>query len=567
METQDNTQKKTIAEQVVGIMGDAGIRNLYAITGDSLNGINDAVRRDGRIRWIHMRHEESGAFAASAEAQVTGRLAACAGSSGPGHVHLINGLYDAQRSNAPVLALASMSVSPMQGTGYFQETDPIKLFSDCSVYDQVAMTADQAPRMLQGAMQAAVGLGGVGVFALPGDIASQTASSPQASVLPLYTQDVPEPDMDKVKEAAGVLNKASKVAIYVGSGAKNAHDTLMKVAALLNAPVGTTFKSRMENAYDCPNFAGHLAYLGMWSMIQALADADAILIIGSNFPYPGFFPEGTKTIQVDVRPERLGRRADVSVGVRADAGKFLDALLPMLKQKEDRTFLDKTLADYNLIQTKLAEPIRDKGTKGSIRPEYLTAEIDRQASNNAIFTIDTGMNCLWAAHYLTPKKGRTMIGSFQHGSMANAMPMAIGASLAAPDRQVISLSGDGGISMLLGDLMTISQYNLPVKVVVYDNRALAFVKAEMEMAGIEPWQVNMDNPDFADVAKTMGFQAETIDDPAEVPASVGRLLQAKGPALLSVKTYTDAGSWTFDEAMMHKASPDNRLENFRMPGE
>lgn len=563
----ENAQsKQTVADQVVKIMGDAGIRTLYAITGDSLNNINDAIRRDGRIKWIHMRHEESGAFAASAEAQLTGRLAACAGSSGPGHVHLVNGLYDAQRSNAPVLALASMSVSSMQGTGYFQETDPTLLFADCSSYNHVADTPQQVPRMLQGAMQAAVGLNAVGVVGIPGDLTGEPAAAPQAAVLPLYTQDKPQPDSEVVKRAADLLNSKAKVAIYAGSGAKGAHDSLMKAAAMLNAPVGCTFKSRMDNAYDCPNFAGHLAYLGMWSMVRALQEADVILLVGMNFPYPGFFPEGTPTIQVDLRAERLGRKADVNVGVRADAGLFMDALLPLLKQKEDRSWLDSILGDYKEITDKINEPVAAKGAKGAIRPEYLTSVVDSHAADNAVYTVDTGMNCLWAAHYLTPRKGQSLIGSFTHGSMANAMPMAIGAAMACPDRQIIALCGDGGLSMLLGDLMTIAQYRLPVKLVLYDNRALAFVKMEMEMAGLTPWQVNMDNPDFATVAKAMGITAETIDDPADVEGAVERLLAAEGPALLSVKTDTDAGSWTFDQAMMAKAAPGNPLVNFTMPG-
>lgn len=562
----ESNTPKTVAEQIVDQMADAGIQHLYAITGDSLNAVTDAISRDGRIKFIHMRHEESGAFAASAEAQLTGRLAACAGSSGPGHVHLINGLYDAQRSNAPVLALASTCASSMYGTGYFQETNPTLLFSNCSVYNEVAVTPAQVPSMIHGAMQAAISRGGVGVVGVPADVTTQTPTNDKASMLPSYTDRLPEPSEADVKAAADMLNNATKVAIYAGCGASAAVSELKELASLLQAPVVTSYKAQLDITRDCPNYVGHLGYLGMWSATNAINNADVVLILGTNFPYPGFFPTDKAIIQVDVRAERLGKRAKLNIGVRADSGLFLKALLPLLKQKDDATFLNGALAEWKEIREKFAEPVNNPGKPGCIRPEYVIATLDKLAADNCIVTVDTGMNNVWTSHYLSAGKGRKMIGSFTHGSMANAMPMAIGAAVTCPGRQVISLSGDGGLAMLMGDLLTIIQYNLPVKILVTDNRSLGFVKWEMELAGYTPSEVSLQNPDFATMARSLGFNAETVTDPADLEEAMRRWLAAEGPALLSVTTDPDAASFAFSKELFDKAAPGNPVSNFMVPG-
>lgn len=558
----DSTKNKTVASQVVDMMAGAGVKHLYAITGDSLNDLTDAIVNDGRIKFVHMRHEESGAFAASAEAQLTGRLAVCAGSSGPGHVHLINGLYDAQRSNAPVLAIASTCASGVFGTEYFQETNPTLLFSNCSVYNEMAVTPTQVPHMLQAAMQEAYGRGGVGVVGLPADVIGQPAVDSYASTELLYTRRLPEPDPAKVEAAADLINGAKNIAIFAGSGVKAAAPLLRELSEKLNAPLVTTYKSQLELTAGAANYVGHMGYLGMWSAEDAIAQADVILIMGMNFPYPGFFPTDRKIIQVDVRAERLGRKTKVDVGVRADAGLFMKALLEKITPKTDRTFLDKALAAYAEIKARFDEPVAHPGTKGAVRPEYMLHTLDRLAADDAIFTVDTGMNNVWTSHYLTPGKGRSMIGSFTHGSMANAMPMAIGAKFACPDRQVIAVCGDGGLAMLFGELLTIAQYKLPVKLLVADNRSLAFVRWEMEMAGLKPSETDLDNPDFGAVARSIGLQAETVDDPSQLEAAMTRWLQADGPALLSVVTDTDAASFSFSEQLMSKAAPGNPLSNF-----
>ncbi len=558
----ETKQTKKVAVQVAEMLADAGVKHIYAITGDSLNDLTDALDRDGRVKFVHMRHEESGAFAASAEAQLTGRLAACAGSSGPGHVHLINGLYDAQRSNAPVLALASTCATGVFGTEYFQETNPTLLFSNCNVYNEMATTAVQVPHMLQAAMQEAIGRGGVGIVGLPADVIGQPAVDSYATTTPLYTERVPEPTDEEVEAAAKLINEAGTVAIYVGSGAKEAAELVNELSERIKAPVGTTYKSQLEFMGKCKNYVGHMGYLGMWSAEDAIASADVLLLIGMNFPYPGFFPTDKKIIQVDVRAERLGRKAKVDLGVRADATVFLSALLPKIVDKTDTDFLDKSLADYAQIQEKFAEPVKNPGNKGAIRPEYMLSLLDELADDNAVFTVDTGMNNVWTSHYLTAKADRRMIGSFTHGSMANAMPMAIGAKFACPDRQVIAVCGDGGFSMLMGELLTIVQYNLPVKLLVADNRSLAFVKWEMEMAGLKPSETNLQNPDFGKMAEVIGFQAQTVDDPADLRDAMKNWLAAEGPALLSVVTDTDAASFSFSQQLMESAKPGNPLSNF-----
>lgn len=562
----DTQSKQTVARQVVDTMAEAGIQHIYAITGDSLNALTDAISQDGRIKFIHMRHEESGAFAASAEAQLTGRLACCAGSSGPGHVHLINGLYDAQRSNAPVLAIASTCASSMFGTEYFQETNPTLLFSNCSVYNEMAVTPSQVPSMLHSAMQTALARGGVGVVGLPADVITMPAATDSASTLPSVTHRLPMPDKEDIAKAAEMINSAGSVAVFAGCGAAEAAPLLDEISKLLKAPVVTSYKSQLMIAGKCTNYVGHLGYLGMWSAVNAINNADIVIILGTNFPYPGFFPTDKKIIQVDVRAERLGKRAKLNLGIRSDVSLFLSALKPLLKPKSDSKLLSQALEDFNLILQKFKEPVNNPGKKGCIRPEFMISTLDKLAADDAIFTVDTGMNNVWTSHYLTSGRARRMIGSFTHGSMANAMPMAIGAQLACPESQVIAIAGDGGLAMLMGEMLTIAQYRLPVKILVADNRTLGFVKWEMELAGFKPSEVDLANPDFATLATAMGFKACTVDDPAKLEDAMKQWLDAEGPALLSVITDPDAASFAFSKDLMDSAAPGNPISNFIVPG-
>ncbi|MCD8042089.1 MAG: thiamine pyrophosphate-dependent enzyme [Tannerellaceae bacterium] len=531
---------KNIAEKLVDMLVKAGVRRIYAVTGDSLNHVNDAVRRNGEIEWIHVRHEETGAFAAAAEAQLHGSLACCAGSSGPGHVHLINGLYDAHRSGAPVLAITSTLPSFEMGTQFFQETNTIRLFDDCSHYNQIAVNPVQFPRMMQGAMQAAVSRRGVGVIGLPGDLSAQDEKDSLTSVDVFVSTPRVIPQPEEIARMAEVLNNSDKITLFCGIGAKEAHKELVELSRLLNAPVVYTFKSKMEIQYDNPNEVGLTGLLGMPSGYQSIMDAEVLLMLGTDFPYENFLPDDTHVIQVDINAERLGRRVHVAQGVCGDVKCTLQELLPLIRQKNDTKFLDKHLKTYEKARKDLDEVMKIKGKEGKISPEYTMCTVNTLAADDAIFTVDTGMTCVWGARYLQATGKRQMIGSFNHGSMANAMPQAIGAALAYPDRQVVALCGDGGLSMLLGDLATIVQYKLPVKLIVFNNRSLGMVKLEMEVAGLPDWQTDMYNPDFSRVAMSMGIPGYNVNDPEEVYPMLEKVFNTKGPVLVNINTDPDA---------------------------
>ena len=559
---------KIVADQLVETIAQAGIKRIYAVTGDSLNHVNDAVRRLGGVQWIHVRHEESGAYAAAAEAELNG-IACCAGSSGPGHVHLINGLYDAHRSNAAVLAIASTCPSQEFGTSYFQETNTIRLFDDCSGYNQVAVTPSQFPRMLQQALQHALLRREVAVLGLPGDLAARQAEEGSTAGFLLPTRGVYRPDDAQLKELAGLINSHKKITIYCGIGAKGAHDQLVALAAKIKAPVAYTFKSKLAIQYDNPYEVGMTGLLGLPSAYAAMHQAELLILLGTDFPYENFMPEESKIVQVDVRPERIGRRAKVDMALGGDVKDTLEALLPLLEEKTDDGFLKDQLAVYAELRKTMADIAQKKGKDDTIAPEYVATVVDKLADDDAIFTVDTGMCCVWGARYLTGTGKREMLGSFNHGSMANALPMAIGAALARPDQQVIAFCGDGGLSMLLGDLATVVQYKLPVKIVVFNNRALGMVKLEMEVAGLPDWQTGMYNPNFAEVARAMGMTAFSVDTPSEVKKTLKKALACEGPVLVDVMTDPNALAlppkiefgqmWGFASAMV-KLAFDGRMD-------
>lgn len=531
---------KNVAEQLVDTLEKAGVKRIYAVTGDSLNEVNEAVRKNGKIKWIHVRHEETGAYAAAAEAQLNGELACCAGSSGPGHVHLINGLYDAQRSGAPVLAIASTLPTHEFGTEYFQETNTIKLFEDCSHYNQVATTPEQFPRMLQGAIQAALSFRGVGVIGLPGDLTSKTASEGESSQLPFPTRQRVCPSTEEINELADLLNKAEKVTLFCGIGAKDAHKELVELSHLLNAPVAYSFKSKMEIQYDNPNEVGMTGLLGMPSGYYSMHEAEVLLLLGTDFPYEAFMPQNNTIVQVDIKANRLGRRAKIKMGLCGDVKDTLLELLPLIHQKKNDSFLREQLAHYEKVKDNLRSSAKVKGKEEKIQPEYVISVINELAANDTIFTVDTGMTCVWGARYLQATGKRKMLGSFNHGSMANAMPQAIGAALAYPERQVVALCGDGGLSMSLGDLATIVQYKLPIKLVVFNNRSLGMVKLEMEVAGLPDWQTTMLNPDFARVALSMGMAGYNVSNPDDVLSTLTKAFVSDGPVLVNIMTDPNA---------------------------
>ena len=531
---------KNVAEQLVDTLEKAGVKRIYAVTGDSLNEVNEAVRKSGKIKWIHVRHEETGAFAAASEAQLNGELACCAGSSGPGHVHLINGLYDAQRSGAPVLAIASTLPTHEFGTEYFQETNTIKLFEDCSYYNQVATTPEQFPRMWQGAIQAALSFRGVGVIGLPGDLTSKTATSGESSQQPFPTKQRVCPSAEEIDALADLLNKAEKVTIFCGIGAKDAHKELVELSLRLNAPVAYSFKSKMEIQYDNPNEVGMTGLLGMPSGYYSMHEAEVLLLLGTDFPYEAFMPQNNTIVQVDIKANRLGRRAKIKMGLCGDVKDTLQELLPLVRQKTNDSFLREQLAHYDKVKRNLRSAAEVKGKDEKIHPEYVISLIDELASKDAVFTVDTGMTCVWGARYLQATGKRKMLGSFNHGSMANAMPQAIGAALAYPGRQAVALCGDGGLSMMLGDLATIVQYKLPAKLIVFNNRSLGMVKLEMEVAGLPDWQTTMLNPDFARVALSMGMAGYNVSNPDDVLSTLTKAFASDGPVLVNIMTDPNA---------------------------
>jgi len=530
---------KKVADQLVEMLVAAGVKRIYAVTGDSLNEVNDAVRRDGRLQWIHVRHEEAGAFAAGAEAQLNG-LACCAGSSGPGHVHLINGLYDAHRSGAPVIAIASTEASFEFGTEHFQETNTIKLFDDCSCYNQLANTPQQFVRMFQAGIQHALSRKGVAVVGLPGDVAAAPAEESITAMQIFRTAPVIRPSDPELHALAELLNQYDKVTLYCGLGAAGAHAELVQLAGLLHAPVGYTFRAKLEIQHANPNEVGLTGLLGMPSAYHSMHEANLLVLLGTDFPYTAFMPTKPKIVQIDVRPERLGRRAKVDLGLCGTIKDTLQAVLPLVRQKTDDSFLRAQLELYAHVKKAMQTYVHDNGGPDTIHPEYVSAVLDELAPADTIFTVDTGMSCVWGARYITATGQRVMMGSWNHGSMANAMPQAIGAALARPGQPVIALCGDGGLTMLLGDLSTIVQYKLPIKIIVFNNRSLGMVKLEMEVAGLPDWQTDMPNTNFAAVAEAMGIRGMTVHEPGQVRQALQDALAFDGPVLVNVLTDPNA---------------------------
>jgi pyruvate dehydrogenase (quinone) len=530
---------KNISDQLVEALVDAGIERIYAVTGDSLNHVNAAVHRNGKIKWIQVRHEETAAYAAGAEAQLNG-LACCAGSSGPGHVHLINGLYDAHRSSASVLAIASTIPTKEFGTSFFQETSTIRLFDDCSCYNQIAATPAQLPRMLQAALQNAVHKKGVAVLGLPGDITNLPAAAAETTTTLFRNKPVVRPSENELLQLAELLNSNKKVTIYCGLGAAEAHKEIIQLAEKMKAPVAYSYKAKMAIQYDNPYEVGLTGLLGIPSAYHSMHECELLILLGTDFPYTSFMPVHNKIVQIDIKPENLGRRAKLDLGLCGDVKDSLQALLPLLEMKEDSSFLDLQLKFYNEVKENLLIYVKDPGKPNAIHPEFVVSIINELAAKDTIFTVDTGMCCVWAARYIEGTGERKMLGSFNHGSMANAMPQAIGAALACPGKQVIAFCGDGGLSMMMGDLMTIIQYKLPVKIIVFNNRTLGMVKLEMEVAGIPDQETNMLNPDFTKIAEAMGMPGITINDPAEVKPELEKAFLHEGPILVTIQTDPNA---------------------------
>src|ERR1700694_4503908 len=526
--------KHNVAELLVDVLAEAGVRRMYGVSGDSLNGVTDAIRAKRQLQWIHVRHEETAAFAAGAEAHLTGTLTVCAGSCGPGNLHLINGLYDCHRSRVPVLAIAAQIPSAEIGSGYFQETHPEHLFAQCSHYCELVSQPEQMPRVLEIAIQTALSKRGVAVIALPGDVALRDAVE-QAPRLH-FSEPRPTvcPSDEEINILADVLNPSKKITILGGAGCAGAHTELIEVAGKLQAPIVHAMRGKEFIEYDNPFDVGMTGLLGFSSGYRAMMDCDTLLMLGTDFPYQQFYPEKATIIQVDIRGEQIGRRTKVDLGVVGDVKTTLRALLPNLTEKTDDQHLSASIQHYQKARAALDELAVGETGQKSIHPQYVAKVINELAGKDAIFTCDVGTPTIWAARYLTMNGKRRLLGSFSHGSMASALPQAIGAQFVYPDRQVITLSGDGGLAMLMGDLLSLRQLDLPVKLIVFDNSALAFVELEMKAAGMLDFATDLLNPDFAKLAEAAGVLGLKASAPEQVRPLLAQALGHPGPALVEV---------------------------------
>ena len=525
---------KRVADLVIESLIAAGVKRVYGIPGDSLNGITDSIRTHSKeISWVHVRHEETAAFAAGAEAHLTGKLVACAGSCGPGNMHLINGLYDCYRSRVPVLAIAAQIPSREIGTGYFQETHPELIFKECSHYCELVSNPAQIPRVLEIAIRTAVSLRGVSVLVLPGDVALLEAESRRPSHLEEPTPII-RPSNAEVARAAEILNSAQKVTILGGAGCEGAHPELIEAARLLQAPIVHAMRGKEFIEHDNPYDVGMTGLLGFSSGYYAMMDSDVLLMLGTDFPYQQFYPEDAKVIQVDIRGEQIGRRTRVDLGLTGDVKETLRALNASLDPKKDGGHLKSSLDHYAKTRRELdALAVGEPGHR-PIHPQYVAKVLDEVAADDAIFSCDVGTPSIWTARYLRIHGRRRLVGSFSHASMANALPQAIGAQEAFPERQVVALSGDGGLAMLLGDLLSLRQLKLPVKVVVFNNGALSFVELEMKAAGILDYGTDLVNPDFSKVAEAAGILGLRAEGPEQVRSMLTQALSHHGPALVDV---------------------------------
>lgn len=525
---------KKVAEIFIETLVNAGVKRVYGVVGDSLNGLTEIIRKTKGIDWLHMRHEEAAAFAAGAEAHLTGQIAVCAGSCGPGNLHLINGLFDCHRNRVPVLAIAAQIPSHEIGSGYFQETHPDQLFKDCSHYCELVSQPEQMPRVLGIAMRTAITKQGVAVVIIPGDVALRECSSPALSLGIEDSAPVIRPSDNELRRAAEILNKARKVTILGGAGCEGAHDELVALAGKLKAPIVHALRGKEFIEYDNPYDVGMTGLLGFSSGYHAMMNCDALLMLGTDFPYQQFYPKSAKIIQVDRLGEQIGRRTPVDLGLIGNVKDTLDVLTPLIDDKSDRSYLDICLSHYKNARLSLDELAVGEPGRTPIHPQYVAKILDELAADDAVFTCDVGTPTVWAARYLTMNGKRRLIGSFTHGSMANALPHAIGVQASHPGRQVITLSGDGGLAMMLGDLLTLSQLKLPVKLVVFRNDTLAFVELEMKAAGLVDYGTNLVNPDFSKLAESANILGLRVEKPEELRPALSRALEHDGSALVEV---------------------------------
>ncbi len=524
---------RTVADQMVETFVAAGVKRIYGLVGDSLNGFTDALRRQGGIQWLHVRHEEVAAFAAGADAHVSGDLAVCAGSCGPGNLHLINGLFDCHRSRVPVVAIAAHVPSPEIGSGYFQETHPEQLFRECSLYCELVTSAEQMPRVLEIAIRRATTERGVAVIVIPGDVTLRPASdappSHPAGLMP--ARPVVTPPDAALDALAALLNTSRRITLLCGGGCEGAHAELLQLAEILQSPIVHALRGKEHVEWENPYDVGMTGLIGFSSGYHAMESCDALLMLGTDFPYRQFYPKAARIAQIDLRPEAIGRRAPVELGLVGSVVPTLARLLPRLEVKSDRAHLEAARRHYAEARRGLDE-LATGHPGGRLHPQHVTAAVSRIAGDDAIFTCDVGLPTVWGARYLAMNGRRRLLGSFWHGSMANAMAQAIGAQAASPGRQVVSLSGDGGFTMLMGDLLSLVQLKLPVRVVVYNNGSLGFIELEQKSSGFLDTGTELVNPNFAAMAEAVGIKGVRITDPAEVDGKLEEAFAHPGPVLV-----------------------------------
>ena len=523
----------TIADLLVTTLSQLGVSRIWGVTGDSLNAIDASLHRDGRIQFMHVRHEEAAAFAAGAEAAVTGKLGVCAGSCGPGNLHLINGLFDCQRNHVPVLAIASHIPSTEIGLSYFQETHPTKLFEECSDYCELVSNAKQMPHVLHRALRTAIGGNCVAVIVLPGDVTLLEI----AGDMPHFATPAPPrivPAENEMQRAAAILNGAERVTILAGAGTAGSHDEVVALADALQAPIVHAFRGKEYLEWNNPFDVGMTGLIGFSSGYQAMLDCDVLLMLGTDFPYRNFYPQSAKVVQIDREPSALGKRVNLDLGIVADVKEFAITITAQIGPGRASGFLDKARKHYVQARASLDDLATPRVAGKPLHPQYISKIVNAVAADDAIFTADVGTPVIWAARYIITNGRRRLLGSFSHGSMANALPQALGAQAACPGRQVISMSGDGGLSMLLGELLTAVQLKLPVKIVVLNNSTLGFVEMEQKAAGYLPGSVTLENPDFADLARAAGLFGIRVENSDDLEPSLREAFDHDGPALVDV---------------------------------
>ncbi|WP_347042814.1 pyruvate dehydrogenase [Brachybacterium nesterenkovii] len=534
--------RTSFARLLVTQLRDMGVERIYGLVGDSLNPVVDAVRTTEGIEWVHVRNEEAAAFAAGAEARLTGKLAVCAGSCGPGNTHLVQGLYDAHRDHAPVLAIASHIPSAKIGTGFFQETHPEALFAECSHFCEMVNSGPHGATLLHVAIQTAIAKRGVSVLVLPGDIADEEVDGPLTRTLATELGSV-QPAAAPVGELARLIDEAEKVMLFAGAGVEGAREEVLALADALKAPVGHAFGGKEWIQYDNPFDVGMSGLLGYGACYEAMHEADLVILLGTDFPYSEFLPSerGIRVVQIDADASVLGRRVPLDLAIHGDVALTLQALLPLVEEKRSRRYLDAMLRKHHKALTGVvAAYTKNVGRMKPIHPEFVAATLDELADDDAVFTVDTGMCNVWGARYITPNGKRRVFGSWHHGTMANALPQAIGASASHPGRQVISMSGDGGLGMLMGELLTVKLHRLDTKVVVFNNSSLGMVRLEMLVEGIPDHETDHEAVDFAAIASAVGIPSVRITDPKKLKKEMAKALAMPGPVLIDVVTDPDA---------------------------